>query len=94
MLIADFECLKAKKQALAGKIPQELIESAEKYGALPVNPVSNKKHYDFGATKNDYVSLGTYWWENPDTDNGLPYIRRDGYVNPLGLDTNLYDRKE
>ena len=30
----------------------------------------------------DYSSLGPYWWPNPDTENGLPYIRRDGEVNP------------
>ncbi len=93
MLVADFDSLNAKYKALGGKIPQELINSAEKYALMPVNPVSNKKHYDFGATPNDYVSLGTYWWENPDTENGLPFIRRDGYINPLGLDTTRYDRR-
>ena len=30
----------------------------------------------------DYMSMGPYWWPNPDTPNGLPYIRRDGEVNP------------
>lgn len=32
--------------------------------------------------KHDYMSMGPYWWPNPDTENGLPYIRRDGVVNP------------
>jgi len=32
--------------------------------------------------KHDYVSMGTYWWPNPKTPNGLPYIRRDGERNP------------
>lgn len=32
----------------------------------------------------DYVSLGTYWWPDPDQPNGLPYVRRDGRVNPEG----------
>ncbi|ORY97962.1 alginate lyase domain-containing protein, partial [Syncephalastrum racemosum] len=31
---------------------------------------------------NDYVSLARYFWPNNSTANGLPYIRRDGYVNP------------
>jgi len=26
--------------------------------------------------------MGTYWWPNPKTANGLPYIRRDGEHNP------------
>jgi hypothetical protein len=28
------------------------------------------------------MSMGTYWWPNPKTPNGLPYIRRDGERNP------------
>ena len=30
----------------------------------------------------DYLSYGSYWWPNPDTPDGLPWIARDGYVNP------------
>ncbi len=30
----------------------------------------------------DFISMGPYWWPNPDTPDGLPYVRRDGYVNP------------
>jgi len=30
----------------------------------------------------DFYSLAPYWWPNPDTDDGLPYVRRDGEVNP------------
>ncbi len=29
-----------------------------------------------------YFSMANYWWPNPDTKDGLPFIRRDGYVNP------------
>jgi hypothetical protein len=36
----------------------------------------------------DFFSLGTYWWPNPNTTTGLPYIRKDGLVNP---ETFLYD---
>ena len=31
----------------------------------------------------DYMSMSPYWWPNPDTEDGLPYIRIDGKVNPL-----------
>ncbi|WP_197524905.1 alginate lyase family protein [Botrimarina hoheduenensis] len=31
--------------------------------------------------KHDYASYGRYWWPNPDTNDGLPYVRRDGKVN-------------
>ena len=30
----------------------------------------------------DYYSTGPYWWPNPDTADGLPYIRIDGKFNP------------
>lgn len=32
--------------------------------------------------KHDYMSLAPYWWPNPATSNGLPYVRRDGEFNP------------
>lgn len=38
--------------------------------------------------KHDFYSLGTYWWPNPNTSTGLPYVHRDGLVNP---ETFLYD---
>lgn len=34
----------------------------------------------------DYASIGSYWWPNPDTQDGLPYVRRDGEVTPLAKD--------
>lgn len=38
----------------------------------------------------DYMSIGPYWWPNPDTDDGLPYVRRDGERNPERVD-GTYD---
>ncbi len=35
---------------------------------------------------NDYYSNGDYWWPNPQTADGLPYIRRDGLTNPDNFD--------
>lgn len=49
-----------------------------------VTPPSGDKH--------DFMSLGPYWWPNPRTANGLPYIRRDGQVNPASL--AISDREE
>ncbi|MEI8290173.1 MAG: alginate lyase family protein [Verrucomicrobiota bacterium] len=31
---------------------------------------------------NDFYSNGDYWWPDSSKPNGLPYIRRDGEVNP------------
>jgi hypothetical protein len=37
----------------------------------------------------DYVSIATYWWPNPDTPDGLPYVHRDGEFSPV---LDRYDR--
>jgi hypothetical protein len=37
------------------------------------------------------MSLAPYWWPNPNSDNGLPYVRRDGEINPTR--NNIADRK-
>ncbi|STT07484.1 Alginate lyase [Klebsiella michiganensis] len=34
------------------------------------------------GNKHDYYSFPPYWWPNPDTKDGLPYIRKDGQTNP------------
>lgn len=34
----------------------------------------------------DFSSCGDYWWPNPDTADGLPYVRRDGKTNPDNFD--------
>jgi hypothetical protein len=31
---------------------------------------------------NDFYSNGDYWWPNPATADGLPYVQRDGQSNP------------
>lgn len=38
-----------------------------------------------GGDRHDYLSLGPYWWPDPTTADGLPYIRRDGEVNPQSM---------
>jgi hypothetical protein len=34
------------------------------------------------GNKHDYMSVGPYWWPDSSKTNGLPYIRKDGHVNP------------
>ena len=52
--------------------------------ALTFEPVSvmTKEPVPPSGDKHDYMSQGPYWWPNPDTPDGLPYIRKDGEVNP------------
>ena len=36
-----------------------------------------------GGDPHQYVTLSRYWWPNPSTTNGLPFVRRDGQTDPL-----------
>jgi hypothetical protein len=66
---------------------KEVIQTADK--ALQRGPysVTYKNIVPPGGTKNDYMSMGPYWWPDPAKPDGLPYIRRDGEVNPeSGID--------
>lgn len=73
------------------KAYKQLIVNANK--ALNYGPVSvmDKKEIPPSGSKHDYMSLAPYHWPNPDTKNGLPYIRKDGETNP---EVKLYKDKE
>ena len=49
---------------------------------FPAITITDKPHPPEGGTLHDFTSRGPYWWPNPDSPDGLPYIRRDGHVNP------------
>ncbi len=42
-----------------------------------------KTHLAPSESPHDYVSLAAYWWPDPKKPDGLPWVRRDGEVNPL-----------
>ncbi len=52
--------------------------------ALRTEPLSvtDKELSPPSGSKHDYMSIAPYWWPNPGTPGGLPFIRRDGEVNP------------
>ena len=58
------------------KTSEEIIRSDRRY------TIVDKKADTPSGDKHDYISMGPYWWPNPDTPDGLPYIRKDGEVNP------------
>ena len=47
----------------------------------PLSIISNQNS-GIEISERAYVSLATYWWPDPGTESGLPYIRIDGEVNP------------
>ena len=77
-----FEELLAHKE----KAPREAVEAlkikADKILAEPTLKITDVEITRPSGDPHDYISMGPYWWPNPDTPDGLPYVRRDGYVNP------------
>lgn len=57
-------------------------------GVVPPS-VLDKKHVPPSGDKRDYFSLSVYFWPDGEAENGLPYVPRDGQVNPETAD---YDR--
>ncbi|KAA0988732.1 alginate lyase family protein [Dyadobacter aurulentus] len=64
------------------KALQELVAQADK--ALKAGPysVTYKRKVPPSGDKHDYMSVGPYWWPDSTRADGLPYIRKDGQVNP------------
>jgi hypothetical protein len=61
--------------------------------ALRAGPfsVTEKQNLPPSGDVHDYLSLSVYYWPNPDTPAGLPYVVRDGQFNPERQDTTRYD---
>lgn len=61
---------------------QKLQKEANSWLSKPNPTIVNKPMAPESGDKHDYLSLGKYWWPNPNTPDGTPYIRKDGKVNP------------
>ena len=59
-----------------------LVREAER--ALTAGPFSvmDKLRVPPSGDKHDFFTLAPYWWPDPAKPDGLPYLRRDGEVNP------------
>jgi hypothetical protein len=80
-LIAARASLARGEPALQPALAQLRTEAAR---ALQLTPpsVMDKPLTAASGNKHDYFSFGPYWWPDPAKPDGLPYIRRDGEVNP------------
>ena len=88
LIKVDFKVLAEKKKRLKAKdaslMPayKQLLKDAD--ALLNYKPVSvmDKTAFPPSGNKHDYMSIGPYWWPDPAKADGLPYIRKDGEVNP------------
>jgi len=59
-----------------------LLKNADKTLSEGPFTVVSKEKIPPSGDKHDYISMGPYWWPNPSTTDGLPYVRKDGERNP------------
>ena len=80
--LADAKARVAGDNQLLEPALRYLVEQADE--ALQTSPpsVMEKTKMPPSGDKHDYLSLAPYWWPDPASSNGLPYIRHDGKVNP------------
>jgi hypothetical protein len=67
---------------LDGAERERLVRAAEDAMARGPFSVVQKTRVPPSGEKHDFLSLAPYWWPDPLTPTGLPYVRRDGEVNP------------
>jgi hypothetical protein len=86
--ILDLELLK-KIKARVQKKDEELIPAlnrlkseAELVKEEGPFSVTQKTKVPPSGDKHDYMTQGRYWWPDPSKNDGRPYLRKDGEVNP------------
>jgi hypothetical protein len=61
---------------------RKIDNDAKKALSERVDPITSKQATPPSKDKHDYMSQAPYFWRNPNTPTGFPYIRRDGERNP------------
>src|SRR5215203_7128777 len=61
---------------------KQIDDAARKALTSKVASIVSKQATPPSGDKHDYMSQAPYFWRNPNTATGFPYIRRDGERNP------------
>jgi hypothetical protein len=67
-----------------------LIKNADLALLAKPGSVMDKTKVAASGNKHDFFSYGPYWWPDPKKPDGLPYVKRDGYICPkskIGTDS-------
>lgn len=62
---------------------QKLMLNADQELDKKTSSVIEKPQIPPSGDKNDYMSIAIYRWPNPNTDDGFPWIVKDGEINPM-----------
>jgi hypothetical protein len=73
-----------------GRVYQQLLAEADALLVVAPDPVVNKSRVPPSGDKHDYLSYAPYRWPDETKADGLPWIARDGIINPVarGPDTD------
>jgi hypothetical protein len=84
-LVKIRQAIENQNNSIAQDILKTIITNAD--SVLTERPISvtEKTILPPNGTKHDYFALASYEWPNPNTPNGLPYVSRDGQINPETL---------
>ena len=92
----DFKVL-AQKKVLLERGDQTLqpayrllLATCEQLLESKAHSVMEKQDLPPNNNKHDYMSIAPYWWPDPSQKDGIPYLRKDGEINP---ETALYKDK-
>jgi len=61
---------------------RKLVARADALLAYAPVSVMQKRDLPPSGDRHDYMSLAPYWWPDNSKPGGIPYLRRDGEVNP------------
>ncbi len=85
------QALIAQGDETAKKALKKLVSDADKALAVVPPSVTEKTKVPPSGDKHDYMSLAPYFWPDPSKPDGLPYLRKDGKVNPESRDEAAND---
>lgn len=67
-----------KKDSDLSRLADSVITRAERALSTPFYSAVQKLSISPSGDPHDYFSPAPFWWPNPETSDGLPYVRRDG----------------
>jgi len=83
LLCVSFHSIAAETTFSVGAIDHDrILAAASNALVLPPLTITRFRAKLSEGGLHDYYSNGDYWWPNPKTTNGLPYVQRDGQSNP------------
>jgi hypothetical protein len=71
-----------RQKSLADPAATQIDNDAKRALSAKVASIVSKQAAPPSGDKHDYMSQAPYFWRNPNTPTGLPYVRRDGERNP------------